>query len=76
METVYYYKNIDDEFVFSDGQRLTGPKASYHIRVLQKAGKSVERLYLDVEEDWDTLKAEFEPEHWIGKTWQDVYMNR
>ncbi len=76
MQTIYYYKNVDDVFVFSDGTELSGPKASYHIRVLQKGGADVVRLYLDVEDDWETLKAEFDPNIWVGKTWQDVYWGR
>lgn len=76
MKTVYYHKTVDDVFVFSDGEERTGPKASYHIRVLQRCGYDVVRLYLDNEDDWETFKAEFDPNIWMGKTWQDIYFAR
>lgn len=76
METLYYYKTIDDVFVFSDGTEKTGPEASLFIRRMQDKGTEVERLYTHLEQDWLRLKEAFRPEVWKGKTWWDLYVGQ
>ena len=75
MKTEYYYKTVDDVFVFGDGTRVKGPEASLTLRKKQKRGIDVVRVYLDDAEGWEILKAHFPASLWQGKSWQEVYFD-
>ena len=75
MKTEYYYKTVDDVFVFSDGTRISGPEASMFLRGKQKKGVEVVRVYLDAAEGMEALRAHFPASIWEGKSWQEVYFD-
>ena len=75
MKELFYYKTVDDVFVFTDGRRLSGPDASLYLRRKQRSGVRVERLYPDVADHWDTLKKVFPSDYWEGKSPEDVYLD-
>ena len=82
MNTTYYYKRENGDWVFSledsHGIRRTLEKKEaigeqYH-RMLRYSKKNPQRLYLDIAEDYRTIKRFFfTPSYWDGKPWQAEY---
>ena len=83
METItYYYRRESGAWVFSTkdttGIRRTIIKneqaGAQYLRMLQYSKKNIHKLYLDIPEDYRTLKLFFfTPTYWEGKPWQSEY---
>ena len=77
MAVIFYYKTIDDVFVYENGVRKKGPDASRHLCALRKKGFDVERLYPHVPEHWKMIQDRFmTPGYWKGRKWEDAYWDR
>ena len=82
MNTIYYYKRENGDWVFSledsHGIRVTVEKDAYsgeqYHRMLRYSKKNPQRLYLDIMDDYLTIKRFFfSPSYWEGKPWQQEY---
>ena len=73
-ETVYYYKDSQGRFHFSNGVVKDESKAGEYLRMLRYAKYPTEALYLD--RDFEKIKSVFKKENeWRGRTWIEVYEN-
>lgn len=82
MRNIYYYKKENGDWVFSipdeNGGRSTAlndeRSGNVFFRLLVKKGAELSRLYLDIPEDFETIKELFfGREYWEGRTWQNEY---
>ena len=77
MGNIYYYKTASDIWVFSSCRKYEAKKAVDYLRRLRSEGYRVERLYLDVPEHFEFIKALFfNKDYWDGRSWQDEYEER
>lgn len=71
MDRIYYYKTSDGMWHFSTGVKKDDAKAGEYIRMLRRIRKDVERLYLDIPQDFRKIKKVFGiPD---GIQWQNIY---
>lgn len=74
METIFYYKTASDIWHFSTGVSKEATKAVQYKRMLEKMRKQVVRLYLNVPEHFELIKANYRtPDYWARRTWQEEY---
>lgn len=77
MEKVYYYKTASDTWHFSTGVVKDALRGSQYKRMLEYAGRKVEKLYLNVPDHFDKIKTLFHSRsYWDGRTWMDEYEER
>lgn len=75
--TIYYYKTSSDIWVFSTCRKIEARKAIDYLFRLRGEGNMIEKLYLNIPEHFEFIKAAFfTPDYWIGRTWQDEYEER
>ena len=74
MGKVYYYKTVGDVWHFSTGVSRDARRGNDYLRMLRYSGREVEKLYLDLPEDFEIIKSTFySPEYWKGRTWEEEY---
>lgn len=72
--TIYYYKTSSDTWHFSTGVSKDAFTGSLYKRDLERGGKKVEKLYLNIPEHFEIIKKNYRtPEYWAGRTWIDEY---
>lgn len=68
---LFYYKRLTGSWVFPDGVFTDEREALKHLISKRKAGLTVWRLYLDIPEDFELIKANFfTPDYWSNTTWE------
>ena len=74
MEKVYYYRRGSGAWVFPDCILTDEREGVKHLIAKRKAGAYTNKLYLDIPEDYETIKQNFfTPDYWEGRTWEDEY---
>lgn len=83
MDKVYYYKRENGDIIFSQkdnhGERhtlvMSEERGEEYLRMLREMKKNLECLFLDIPEDFQTIKYHFFNRiYWEDWTWQDEYM--